>query len=367
MEFKVKKDNIKSIMNLFNKVTTNFDFNNVSDNILFKIKNNRLILRATNDLTSAKAIFDDISEKSLIDVRFLVSAKELINFIKFSDSEFINFNLKAKEAEEGKGILIIKGKSKAKLPLKNLLQFPKFPEISEDFNNIMNRDNFINKLDILSKFTDQNASNYLSGINYNQETMIANRKISSIIFKHDIDMEDKFIISTDIVDTIKKLNTISISKDKFFNVRGVMNDVGVVLSYRLINDEYPVERINKAKERWLNSEYSNLNISYDNISTIHKKLNHMINNDKDELNINVSEDSIKFFYEHNNFSFERRVEEDNDINVKLKIHYKRIEEIVNLINTFPSDIINIRLLKEDDLMIIKGEKYLYIGGAIDII
>lgn len=366
MKFKVNKKSLKSIMSLFNKVTTNFDFNNVSDNILFKVENNRLTLRATNDLTSAKAIFNSISEKNLLDVKFLISAKELINFVKFSDSEIIKFNLKAKDAEKGKGVLLIKGKSKAKLPLKNLLQFPKFPEVSEDFYNITDRDKFINKLDILSKFTDKNASNYLSGINYNTKTMIANRKISSIIFDHDIDMEGQFIISTDIVNTLKKLNTISISKDKFFNVKGVMKDVGIVLSYRLINDEYPVSRINNAKNRWLNSKYTSLSITSDNLSTVHKKLNHMINNDKDKLDVTIYEDSIKFFYEHNNFSFERSVKESNDITLNIKIHYKRIEEIVNLVNTFNTDEIKIRLIKENDLMLIKGEEYIYVGGVLEV-
>lgn len=365
MKFKLKTINVKKAMNLFKHITTNFDFNNISDNVFFEIKDGNLFLRATNELIHAKVIFNLLSENKLLDTKFLVPATELINVIRFADSKYIKFNLQAEDSKEGIGKLIIKGKSKASLPLKSLFQFPKFPNINENFQTVENEENFKQKLNLLSQFTDKEATNYLSGINYNPNTLIANKKISSLMFKNELNLEDDFILSTDILKTFKMINNINISKDKFFNIKGKIEQIDAIISYKLINDEYPVKRINKAKKQWLNAEYKPINITINNLSIITSKLKHLINQNKDNITMNVSNNKITFKYEHNNFKFERHIEETNSINLNIKLAYKRLEELLSISKAFNKKEINIRLL-ENNIMLIKDAEYLYMCGVLEV-
>lgn len=364
MKFRIPTNQAKKVLGLLNKITARFDFNNIADNILFEIKGDKLIIRATNELAHAKAEFIGISDTKLLDTRFLVPANELINVIKFATSDEIKFTLDAINAEEGKGKLIIEEESKAVIPLKGLTQFPRFPETNAEFKPVPDEDTFINKLSLLSKFTDNEATNYLSGISYNKDTMIANKKISSLIFKNDIELNTDIILPTDILKTIKQLSNLKINSNDFFNAVGKLEDVKVTMSYHLINDEYPIDRIDKAIKKWLNQEYTPIHLSLSHLYDIKRRLNHLITQQEDNIRMTVLPDEITVEYEYNNFSFERSIQEDNKEPLKMKMAYNRLEEIYEVSDAFDKESIDIRLLPSN-ILFIKEDEYLYMGGILE--
>ncbi|MCF8008159.1 MAG: hypothetical protein K9K32_00210 [Halanaerobiales bacterium] len=363
MKFTVDKDVFQSNIRFLNKITKNFDFNNIADSLLFKLKDDKLIIQAMNDLSAAKTTIP--MNKEFLNTEFLVDANKFYKVIRFASQDTLMFELDAEDTQKGEGHLIFRGKSTVKFPLKPLFQYPTYNKENLYYTPVDKE--FIEDLDIAKEFIHKKATNYLSGININSNTIISSNKIVVMLIKHKYNFDkyhfDSLTIPSDTTSIIKALDDPEISFSSSFYVKGKIKDCKVETYHNVINDDYPADLILQKTHKWGNEKDKHKVVfRLDDLKVINKKINSVNSKDDMPVKLEVKEGKITFKYRENKFTFQQTIEAETETPLVTKMRCARIDNLVSLASFYGQNKISLFFKKEDtsEHFIFK-DKFLYVA------
>lgn len=365
MKFKVNAKSFKANLKLINAITKSFDFNNIADSILFRLKNNTLTLRAMNDLSSVRAQ-TAIEDKNFKETEFLVNANKLYKIIKFSDEDELQFELKSEDTHEGKGHLIFHGNSKVEFPLKPLMQYPNFPNYFGNYVSV--NEDFIDNLSTMTNFVHKKATNYLSGINVNSNTLISTDKVVVMLMKHNYNFANNVTISTDIPSVIKRIDNPKIStEDTMFRATGTIEGWKVETAHSVINDDFPTDLVlNTAKEWGTEEDKHRLKFDLFDLQKINRKVKSITGKGDEEIKIEVKPEKTVFKYRENQFSFQQTIPCESEATMTIKTRCKRLNDIVTLANKAEIDDIVLFIHADKTDKLIFKDNFMYVAELMDL-